>query len=124
MSVPHLDLARARAELLRAREALLHRQGDERASEEELFGAREADPGDAAAAEVNALPLDALTSSEQSRLADIADALKRIEEGRYGVCEECGGAIEQRRLEVVPWTRRCFSCELEFEKEHRGVNVI
>ena len=123
MSAIHLDLARARAQLLRAREALLHRQGDQRADEEELLGVREADPGDAAAAEGGAIPLDSLGASEHHRLTDIADAIDRIDQGRYGMCEECGGVIERGRLEAVPWARRCFSCELEFEKEHRGVNV-
>jgi len=117
-------LARARARLLRAREDTLQRRGDHREGEGELLGAREPDHVDAAQAEGTAIPLDSLNGSEQELVSEIDAALERIDHGEYGICETCGEPIEQRRLEAVPWAKRCFADETEFEKEHRGVNVV
>ena len=117
-------LARARERLLHGREELLRRRGDHREGEGELLGVREPDPGDAAAAEGGAIPLDALNEGEQARVAEIEQALARIDTGKYGTCEECGETIGMRRLEAVPWTRRCFSCETEHEKEHRTAHTV
>ena len=43
----------------------------------------------------------------QSRLKDINDALKKIEEGKYGICEISGAPIEEARLEANPAARTC-----------------
>ena len=118
------NLVRARERLLRSREELLRRRGDHRAGEEELLGVREPDPGDAAAAEGGAIPLDSLNESEQQQVAEIEAAMARLDGGRYGVCERCDEPIEDRRLEAVPWARRCFTCETEYEKEHRSAHVV
>ena len=40
-------------------------------------------------------------------LADVEHALKRLDEGTYGFCEACGGAISASRLEAVPAARLC-----------------
>lgn len=117
-------LARARARLLRAREEFLRRRGDHREGEQELLGAREPDHVDAAQAEGTAIPLDSLNESEQSLIAEIEAARERIDRGEYGICEGCGQPIEPRRLEAVPWARRCFADETEFEKQHRGVSAV
>ena len=46
-----------------------------------------------------------LVSFEQEKLYEIEAALKRIDDGSYGICELTGWPIPQRRLEAVPWTR-------------------
>jgi len=115
-------LASARERLLRGREEMLRRRGDHREGEEELFGVREPDPGDAAAAAGGAIPLDSLSEGEQARVGEIEAALARIDDGTYGVCEQCGEPIGARRLDAVPWARRCFTCETEHEKEHRSAH--
>lgn len=51
------------------------------------------------------------------RLDEIDDALTRISEGLYGVCEECGGAIYPPRLKRIPWTRYCRHCAERLAKE-------
>ena len=45
----------------------------------------------------------------------IEDALTRIRQERFGICEECGQPISKVRLEVVPWTGHCKGC-----KERQG----
>ena len=49
-------------------------------------------------------------SALEIRLNDIKDALIRIEEGGYGVCEVCGNKIEEERLKVNPSARTCIAC--------------
>jgi len=56
-----------------------------------------------------------LASFEQEALYEVDAALKRIEDGTYGVCELTGRPIPWERLEAVPWTR--FSVERETELE-------
>jgi DnaK suppressor protein len=117
-------LAKARERLVRARDELLRRRGDHREGEGELLAMREADPGDAAAAEGGAIPLDSLNESEQAQVAEIDAALARIDAGTYGVCEDCHEPIGSPRLDAVPWARRCFTCETEHEKEHRTAHMV
>ena len=47
------------------------------------------------------------TSALTARRLEIAAALKRIQDGTYGFCEECGEKIEEDRLEVNPAARTC-----------------
>lgn len=59
-----------------------------------------------------------MLSSEQNALYQIEQALDRIYNGTYGVCELTGKDIDPRRLEAIPWTR--FSVEAESELEAQG----
>jgi DnaK suppressor protein len=45
------------------------------------------------------------------RLREVEDALDRLEEGRYGICEDCGAAINLERLQVLPFTTCCVRCQ-------------
>lgn len=47
---------------------------------------------------------------EQQLLGEIRNALQRLEEGEYGVCESCGAQISRRRLQALPWARYCLEC--------------
>jgi DnaK suppressor protein len=44
-------------------------------------------------------------------LRDVEDALRRIESGHYGVCQECDEPISRKRLEALPWAKYCVSCQ-------------
>jgi DnaK suppressor protein len=44
-------------------------------------------------------------------LRQVRSALARIEDGTFGVCEECDREIPAKRLDAVPWARRCVSCQ-------------
>ena len=50
-------------------------------------------------------------------LSAIEDALKRIEEGTFGVCVNCGKAIGEERLAALPWATTCIDCK---RLEERG----
>lgn len=60
-----------------------------------------------------------LASNEQQLLNDIDVALKRIEEGTYGVCEIYGTAIPKKRLLAMPYTRLSIKAQEEEEKDKR-----
>jgi len=51
-----------------------------------------------------------LMDSEKKMLAEINDALRRIEEGTYGICEGRGESIPKARLNAIPWARYCVAC--------------
>ncbi|HYH99950.1 TraR/DksA family transcriptional regulator [Hyalangium sp.] len=55
---------------------------------------------------------EASTLSEQERqeLRDIEDALARFQEGGFGLCSRCGGAIGRYRLLAIPEARYCVTC--------------
>jgi DnaK suppressor protein len=55
-------------------------------------------------------------------LVDIDDALRRIDEGTYGICIDCGRPIEQARLEAVPWARYCLEDQKKHEAEETAEN--
>ncbi len=60
-----------------------------------------------------------LASSEQQILNLIDDALRKIEEGNYGICGVCNKPISQKRLLAVPYAPHCIKCQSEQEKKKR-----
>ena len=59
--------------------------------------------------------LESLGNSSEQELAMIKFALKRIEDGTYFYCEECGGDIPSARLELLPFTAYCVDCAEKIE---------
>ncbi|MFB0526828.1 MAG: TraR/DksA family transcriptional regulator [bacterium] len=57
-----------------------------------------------------------LNHGERQRLEDIESALRKIEQGRFGVCEMCGDMITKKRLKAVPYARFCIKCKARMEK--------
>lgn len=51
-----------------------------------------------------------LMDSERRILSEIDEALGRIENGSYGICEGAGERIPKKRLEAIPWARYCIQC--------------
>src|SRR5215210_5673137 len=56
-----------------------------------------------------------LGERESRMVADIDQALRRIEEGTYGVCARCGKPIDERRLEALPTARYDAACQSAIE---------
>jgi len=48
----------------------------------------------------------------------IEEALRRMESGGYGICVACGGEMQQKRLDAVPWARHCIECQ---QKQEQGL---
>ena len=58
-----------------------------------------------------------MASSEQEALYEIEQALNRIRNGSYGICEITAKRIDPARLEAIPWTRFTAQAEKQLEKE-------
>lgn len=58
-----------------------------------------------------------LTDRDRDRVNGIDEALSRIDDGTYGVCESCESDIAEARLLALPFTRLCVTCQGEREKE-------
>ncbi|MGA8490219.1 MAG: TraR/DksA family transcriptional regulator, partial [Terriglobales bacterium] len=51
-------------------------------------------------------------------------ALDRIQQGTFGVCVACGDHINPHRLDALPWTQYCLSCQKEFEQGEKFKNKL
>ena len=60
-----------------------------------------------------------LASNEQTMLNRIDEALKKIQDGSYGVCENCAKPISFKRLKAVPYAKLCIKCKEDEEKNVR-----
>jgi len=58
-----------------------------------------------------------LASSERELLYELDDALKKIEEGTFGICEGCKSTIAKTRLKALPYARLCVKCQEKKEKK-------
>jgi len=58
-----------------------------------------------------------LTSRDKEKLHAIHEALEKIREGSYGICEECGEKIGPGRIKVMPLAKYCVSCQSKLERE-------
>ena len=52
----------------------------------------------------------ALDIQKQTSLANIEKALRKIDEGTYGICDGCGEGIEPARMEILPYASLCINC--------------
>ncbi len=57
-------------------------------------------------------------SRDYSLLVAVRSALRRIEDGDYGVCQSCDGDISEKRLVAVPWASYCIDCQERVDRMH------
>ena len=115
-----VQLARALGE---RRDALLAEIRSEVArAREEQFGAvagATPDSGDQALADLIADLDQAEVSRDLGELRAIQAAERRIADGRYGICADCGADIPFERLEAEPSALRCIGCQQRHERTYR-----
>ena len=58
-----------------------------------------------------------IASNERKVIYELDDAIKRIQDGTFGVCEDCKKLIAKNRLKVVPQARLCIKCQEKREKK-------
>jgi RNA polymerase-binding transcription factor DksA len=92
---------------------VLRRTGRERYAD--LVGGA-GDAGDEAAASLLRDVNEAEIVRDVGELRDIAAAEARMAAGRYGVCIDCGAAIDFKRLDAYPTAKRCIACQRRREK--------
>ena len=119
-------LVRQRQRLLELKDTLLDsmrgvaRDNLHAGSDTSAFGMHQADAGSDAYDRDFAL---SMLSKEQGSLYEIDEALKRIEDGSYGVCDLCEKPIRHDRLEALPFTRYTVECQAELEKRQHHHSV-
>ncbi len=93
--------------------AYLHEEyrGATEAEDQELSGGADDHMGDIASNTYDRELDSTLEESEEAHLGRIDAALERIEEGTYGICENCGEPINMERLEAMPWVTLCIDCK-------------
>lgn len=74
------------------------------------------DPADKASNSYTKELLFSQSTNDRIILAQIEEALERIEDEEYGVCTNCGNEISAKRLEALPWVRYCINCQELAEK--------
>ena len=75
------------------------------------------DDGDFAAASMDSGRDYQIYLKQKQELKEIEEALKKIEEGRYGICEMCDEPISEERLKIKPHAKYCIICREIIEKE-------
>ena len=77
------------------------------------------DMGDHATIDMEAAYAHTFDERLRRRLQLIEDALEAIDNGDYGLCEECEEPINEKRLQLKPFARFCVRCQSELERQAR-----
>jgi DnaK suppressor protein len=77
------------------------------------------DLGDQATAETDRNFMLRLRGREQRLLKKIDEAIERIDNGTFGICDDCGNEIAIKRLEARPVTTMCIECKTLQEEEEK-----
>lgn len=107
-----IDLATVRKKLVEEREQLLARS----IPPPEIARGDEADLAAMAQAKEQSRWLE---NDQKKRLAQIDQALTRIDDGKYGICDNCGKPIAPERLEAMPHATMCINCQSKLEKKKK-----
>jgi DnaK suppressor protein len=82
------------------------------------------DPTDRASMESNRNSILRIRDRERKLIFKIQEALQRLNDGEYGICEECGEEIGIERLKARPVTTLCIACKSSQEIEERKTKRI
>lgn len=102
--------------LLQMREELLSEISSSVKTEREILKPEIGDLYDQASSERERELNLLLCEKDRKKLAQIDEAISRINRGTYGICESCGEKIAKGRLMALPFTQLCVSCKAEEEK--------
>ncbi len=83
---------------------------------EAMVSSGRGDSSDLASDEGDYRKMEALNAMDAKRLKAIENALKRISEGKYGYCLQCGKKIPEGRLRAIPSAVLCVECKSENER--------
>ncbi|MCO5143552.1 MAG: TraR/DksA family transcriptional regulator [Oligoflexia bacterium] len=113
------ELTNLKKKLLNERARLLNTATNSRRQDFAIATDDLADEADLTSVERSQGIVFTLREKEQKVLAEIDEALQRMEEGAYGLCEECGDEISTKRLEIFPTARLCITHQEEEEKKRK-----
>ena len=116
------DLEYFRKELTDKLNGLLSRAGDTVSGmsvQKESFP----DPTDRASAETDRNFMLRIRDREHKLIKKIKKTLDRIDDGNFGVCEECGEDIGLERMKARPVTTQCIACKTKQEKKEKALGL-
>ncbi len=113
-------LAKTREQLLETKTRLLGEIDSELRAERESTKDEGMDSYDLASEERDREINLILSDRERVKLKQIDEALERLDEGAYGVCESCGLEIAEERLVAMPFSRLCRDCQQDQEREAKS----
>lgn len=61
-----------------------------------------------------------LGNGERRLLREVLTALRKLDEGGFGLCERCEEPIGEKRLAAIPFARHCIDCQRRYEREARA----
>src|SRR5437764_15244142 len=103
-----LNLKTVKEKLLAERELLVGKLKDNDLSVDD---SETPDPVDLAVRNYSKNVMLAVSENESRQLTLIDEALMRIEDKEYGVCQNCEKVITPKRLQAIPWARYCIACQ-------------
>jgi RNA polymerase-binding protein DksA len=83
---------------------------------EEIIGTSDNHLGETATATLDREIDYSLEENSEHVLQEIEAALRRIEDGTFGICETCGQPISEERLEAIPYATQCIDCRRKGER--------
>lgn len=110
-------LEKVRGQLIATKSKLLEEMDNEQKAQREGNKDEGMDAYDLASEERDREINFILSDRERSKIKEIDDALARVADGSYGICESCGLEIGEERLEALPFTRVCRDCQQDRERE-------
>jgi DnaK suppressor protein len=110
-----LNLEEIKDKLITEKESLLRKLGSKNLS---IDDSEMPDPVDLAVTNYSKNVMLSVSENESRQLMLINDALERIEDGEYGLCQNCEEEIVEKRLNAVPWAKYCLACQ---ELDERGL---
>lgn len=113
-------LAKMREQLLETKTRLLGEIDSELRAEREGNKDEGMDAYDLASEERDREINFILSDRERVKLTQINDALLRLDDGTYGVCESCGLEIAEERLKAMPFSLHCRDCQQDQEREAKS----
>ena len=102
------NLKKIKDKLIAEREIILSKlSGNDRS----VDASETPDPVDLAVRNYSKNVMLAVSENESRQLLFINEALERIQDDEYGLCQNCENAINPKRLDAVPWARYCLNCQ-------------
>ncbi len=102
------DLKEIKENLLKERELLITKL---KGNDLSIDDSETPDPVDLAVRNYSKNVMLAVSENESRQLALIDEALLRIDDDEYGLCQNCEKEINPKRLAAIPWARYCLNCQ-------------
>src|SRR5436309_13971900 len=108
-----INLKETKERLLSEREALIRKL---KGSDLSVEDSETPDPVDLAVRNYSKNVMLAVSENESKQLTLIDEAILRVEDKEYGLCQNCQKDINAKRLAAIPWARYCLDCQELLER--------